>query len=64
MADLKHPNIIRQHDYFTSAQTLYDCKLYIVLEKLDGGDLFDRVTGQGDDEGGGGSGQSPGPGPG
>ena len=60
MADLKHPNIIRQHDYFTSAQNLYDCKLYIVLEKLDGGDLFDRVSGQG----GGGSGQSSGPGPG
>eukprot|EP01036_Dinobryon_divergens_P029071 gene29071-38125_t len=39
LENLKHPNIVRQLDFFEEPQTYY-----IVLEYLTGGELFDRIV--------------------
>jgi calcium-dependent protein kinase len=39
LSKLQHPNILRLYDFYDQ-----DDRLLVVLEKLCGGDLFDRVV--------------------
>jgi calcium/calmodulin-dependent protein kinase I len=39
LKELKHPHIIRLYDFFVDANTYY-----LILERMDGGELFDRIV--------------------